>query len=199
MKYNPNTNCLAIPTSTEQPMLKTCKWSIDEDGTWWTDCGNVHVFTDGGPTENRHQYCPYCGRPVTAISLRPRSGVTGEIELLYHELAAARKENARLTRETAEANDANKCHLRAGVRLEKELSEARSELAKLRAVAAEAEKGAEKAEDNDPPTVNFCHKCGKQIDGPMDRHGAYTYHWECVPIYQQWGRKPINVPKEESR
>jgi len=38
-----------------------CKWANDDDGIWWTECGNAHQFTDGGPRENHHYFCPYCG------------------------------------------------------------------------------------------------------------------------------------------
>ena len=38
----------------------TCNWSEDEDGYWETECGDMHCFLDGGPTENKYQFCPYC-------------------------------------------------------------------------------------------------------------------------------------------
>lgn len=43
-----------------------CKWQCFDytetgnDG-WETECGNKHVFTNGGPGENNMRYCPYCG------------------------------------------------------------------------------------------------------------------------------------------
>lgn len=47
-----------------------CAWTEDEDGNWWTGCGNVHVFTDGGPRENDYDFCPYCGKPLPESEVR---------------------------------------------------------------------------------------------------------------------------------
>jgi hypothetical protein len=41
--------------------LSACTWTEDADGVWWTACGEAHVFTAGGPAENRHRFCAYCG------------------------------------------------------------------------------------------------------------------------------------------
>jgi hypothetical protein len=41
-----------------------CVWQETETGDWETDCENLHVIIDGGPTENRFQYCCYCGQPL---------------------------------------------------------------------------------------------------------------------------------------
>lgn len=41
-----------------------CRWTVDEEGTWFSACGEAHVFETGGPQENKHGYCPYCGREV---------------------------------------------------------------------------------------------------------------------------------------
>ena len=38
-------------------------WS---DGHWETGCGEAFNFFDGGPIENRMNYCPYCGKPLSA-------------------------------------------------------------------------------------------------------------------------------------
>lgn len=43
-----------------------CWWAEDEDGNWDTGCDEKHIFTEGNPTENKHRYCPYCGRPLKA-------------------------------------------------------------------------------------------------------------------------------------
>lgn len=42
----------------------TCAWTEDADGIWWTDCGNVFVFTVDGPTANACKWCCYCGKPL---------------------------------------------------------------------------------------------------------------------------------------
>jgi hypothetical protein len=39
-----------------------CRWSVDDDGTWFSACGEAHVFTSGDPTANHFDFCPYCGR-----------------------------------------------------------------------------------------------------------------------------------------
>ena len=41
---------------------KTCKWTEEREGTYWNSgCGELHLFTDGGPDENKQKFCPYCG------------------------------------------------------------------------------------------------------------------------------------------
>lgn len=47
--------------------LKPCKWTISHDADadrWDSDCGQSHLFIVGGPTENSHAFCPYCGRTL---------------------------------------------------------------------------------------------------------------------------------------
>jgi hypothetical protein len=41
-----------------------CNWTEDEDGNWWTECGEGFTFSDGTPIENRMRYCCYCGQPL---------------------------------------------------------------------------------------------------------------------------------------
>ena len=41
-----------------------CLWREDEDANWSTSCGEVHVFIDGGPADNRYRFCPYCGAAI---------------------------------------------------------------------------------------------------------------------------------------
>jgi hypothetical protein len=48
---------------------KPCVWVRDEDmhGTeyWNQSCGDYpFVFANGGPAENKFQFCPNCGRPL---------------------------------------------------------------------------------------------------------------------------------------
>ncbi len=43
-----------------------CVWTLgdadpDYGDLWDTNCGNKHHFMDGGPRENEHAFCPYCG------------------------------------------------------------------------------------------------------------------------------------------
>jgi hypothetical protein len=45
-----------------------CQWTQDEDGNWDTACLEKHILTEGTPSENRHLYCPYCGRQLVSPS-----------------------------------------------------------------------------------------------------------------------------------
>lgn len=38
-----------------------CVWAEDEDGNWWTSCGEGFVTSDGTPEENGFNFCCYCG------------------------------------------------------------------------------------------------------------------------------------------
>lgn len=40
---------------------RTCKWETDWSGVWFTECGNVFTFDEGGPEENKAKFCQYCG------------------------------------------------------------------------------------------------------------------------------------------
>jgi hypothetical protein len=46
------------------PASSACRWTQDEDGVWFSSCGEAHVFTGGNPEENKYLFCPYCGRNV---------------------------------------------------------------------------------------------------------------------------------------
>ena len=45
----------------------SCTWHQDEDGTWWTTCGNAFVLNDGKPSENKMKFCPYCGAKLKEV------------------------------------------------------------------------------------------------------------------------------------
>lgn len=50
-----------------------CVWKYDEtDDGWETECDNRHTFIDGGPEENDHKFCPYCGEH---IQLEPKTQI----------------------------------------------------------------------------------------------------------------------------
>lgn len=38
-----------------------CQWNADCSGVWFTECGHVFVFNDGGPEDNKAKFCQYCG------------------------------------------------------------------------------------------------------------------------------------------
>ncbi len=50
---------------TKQQPGPECVWTPDPDtDSWDTACQNKHCFTEGGPRENSHAFCPYCGRAL---------------------------------------------------------------------------------------------------------------------------------------
>jgi hypothetical protein len=53
---------LAIAHATR--MTTPCTWTEDEDGNWWTGCGEGFVFTSDGPAANKMKWCCYCGHPI---------------------------------------------------------------------------------------------------------------------------------------
>lgn len=42
--------------------LGGCRWTETKDGQWETACDQMHEFFDGGPKDNRLQFCGYCGK-----------------------------------------------------------------------------------------------------------------------------------------
>ena len=56
---------LVTPRTNPMNDIVSCEWTQDEwDGNWETGCKERHCFEDGGPTENHHCFCPYCGKPL---------------------------------------------------------------------------------------------------------------------------------------
>ena len=45
--------------------VKTCKWTEDIDGdgevSWDTECKQKFCFIEGGPKDNKMNFCCYCG------------------------------------------------------------------------------------------------------------------------------------------
>lgn len=42
-----------------------CEWKqYDENDIYYTRCEQIHMFIDGGPTDNKYEYCPYCGKRI---------------------------------------------------------------------------------------------------------------------------------------
>ncbi len=45
-----------------------CKWTYDSSiDAWNTSCDEIHCFIVGKPNENKHRYCPYCGKLLEQI------------------------------------------------------------------------------------------------------------------------------------
>jgi hypothetical protein len=59
---------LAIAHATR--MTEPCEWKEDEDGIWWTACGNAYEYINGGPAENGQKFCGYCGKPLKEVEYK---------------------------------------------------------------------------------------------------------------------------------
>ena len=46
-----------------------CEWMQDDGATdiYDTECGNSHMFIDGSPSDNKYEYCPYCGKEIKVV------------------------------------------------------------------------------------------------------------------------------------
>ncbi len=44
-----------------------CTWTEDIDGVWESKCGELFQFENDGAIENGFVFCPYCGKPITAV------------------------------------------------------------------------------------------------------------------------------------
>jgi hypothetical protein len=74
--------CCCGRETPEQSTATDCRWRHDDDDlegeSWYTDCGDRYVFTEGGPKENNHNYCHKCGKPVAVISGEEKPAERGE-------------------------------------------------------------------------------------------------------------------------
>lgn len=42
-----------------------CEWKqYDENDIYYTGCEKIHMFIDGSPTDNKYEFCPYCGKKI---------------------------------------------------------------------------------------------------------------------------------------
>jgi hypothetical protein len=58
--------CEIVSRCLEPARPESCRWTHDEEnGIWNTACGEAHLFEEGGPAENEHRFCPYCGGALT--------------------------------------------------------------------------------------------------------------------------------------
>jgi hypothetical protein len=46
--------------------MEFCEWVEDDSGVWATDCGFSFEFNEGGPGDNKFEYCPFCGKNLGA-------------------------------------------------------------------------------------------------------------------------------------
>jgi hypothetical protein len=52
-----------------QGIPTTCQWENDGEGNWSTGCGDAFIILDGTPTENKMNFCCYCGKPINEATL----------------------------------------------------------------------------------------------------------------------------------
>ena len=48
-----------------------CEWTVDEDGVWLTQCGNVFVLDGGSPDDTGMRFCCYCGQVLEQVIPEP--------------------------------------------------------------------------------------------------------------------------------
>jgi hypothetical protein len=53
----------------EKAPTKPCEWKEDDNGCWWTDCGNGFEFLTPAatPQKSKMAFCMYCGKPLKEI------------------------------------------------------------------------------------------------------------------------------------
>lgn len=70
--YNvPINNAIEIVNQVEQEYNNDlCEWFAEgrEMDVYFTKCGQAHIFVDGTPEENNHEFCPYCGKKIKVVS-----------------------------------------------------------------------------------------------------------------------------------
>ena len=65
-RYNTIDALYACQNASHYKLPATCSWVEDEGDIWFTGCGNVFTFADGGPSENGAKFCMYCGARLIA-------------------------------------------------------------------------------------------------------------------------------------
>lgn len=48
----------------EMAQNPSCRWTVDDDDSYDTECGNKFIFTTGNIVENKFVFCPYCGGKI---------------------------------------------------------------------------------------------------------------------------------------
>lgn len=62
-KYEDNGFPYFCPLPDAEPEF--CEWKQDEDGVYFTGCGEGFYFADGTKIgETNFKYCPYCQKPI---------------------------------------------------------------------------------------------------------------------------------------
>jgi hypothetical protein len=54
------------------PQSDKCKWHIDGESFFVTECGHAFEFNEAGPVENGFRFCPYCGKQVESSAGRAK-------------------------------------------------------------------------------------------------------------------------------
>ena len=60
---------LDVPEINVGDIGQVCEWMQDDGATdiYDTKCGNTHMFIDGNPTDNKYEFCPYCGKKIEVV------------------------------------------------------------------------------------------------------------------------------------
>lgn len=69
-KANGYENAIEIVNQVEQEYNNDfCEWTEHETeiDVYFTKCGQAHIFVDGTPEENNHEFCPYCGKKIKVV------------------------------------------------------------------------------------------------------------------------------------
>jgi len=47
-------------------MNDICTWELEDTffSVWESECGILYQFIEGGPKDNGHNYCHYCGKKL---------------------------------------------------------------------------------------------------------------------------------------
>jgi hypothetical protein len=69
----------SIPDSVDEKSVAgaVCHWH-ESDGFWQGECGSAFCFNDAGPIENKFNFCPKCGQPISLKQLNDKSCGGGE-------------------------------------------------------------------------------------------------------------------------
>lgn len=60
----------------KKPLIQKCKWEEDFEGNWETECGSMFCFNEGGPLDNKFNFCPYCSGLMKEIKYsKPKGGL----------------------------------------------------------------------------------------------------------------------------
>jgi len=58
-----------LKTYHRQKMEEVCKWNYDEECDFYnTECDEAYCLIDGDLKDNKHNYCPFCGKKISLLT-----------------------------------------------------------------------------------------------------------------------------------